>query len=270
MNVILSSIAALIFFAAGSVAQMVRISGIRPMARDVILWLTFLGAFSQMLALYGLIHVEQGINLGIFVIISLTILFILTMVLLSSIRKPSDNLLVLFLPVACLSVLMAWLFPFQHIVVRPKLLLVTHVLVSVLAYGVLLASMCQSLLLSWQETRLRSHASGALIKVLPPIQVMEKLMFEFLLVGEVLLTFSLASGFLFFDNMFAHHLIQKTMLSLIAWCVFAYVLIGRVMWGWRGDRVMRWVVIGAVLLAVAFFGWRLILVSLDNVATVVQ
>ncbi len=82
-------------------------------------------------------------------------------------------------------------------------------------------------------------------------------MFEFLVVGVILLTLSLATGFLFLENMFAQHLIHKTMLSIVAWCIFTLLLIGHWLWGWRGLMAMRWIVAGFLLLVISYFGWRL-------------
>ena len=97
------------------------------------------------------------------------------------------------------------------------------------------------------------------MKTLPSLQTMEKLLFEFLFVGVVLLTLSLATGFMFFEDMFAHGLIHKTILSMVAWCLFTVLLVGHWRFGWRGKIAMRWTVSGFILLLLSYFGWRLIL-----------
>ena len=48
-------------------------------------------------------------------------------------------------------------------------------------------------------------------------------------------------------------------LSLFAWVVFGTLLVGRLAWGWRGVRAVRWTLAGLVLLLLAFFGSKLVL-----------
>ncbi len=258
MNVTLASVGALGCYLVGALGQGIRIRG-GSASRNVVLLITVLGAVFQTLALYGVIHTPQGINLGVSTIASLTTLAVILVVLLSSIKKPAESLLVLILPVAMLTVLSAWLAPFDHIVWRPASTMVAHVLISVLAYGIIMAVAFQALLFSYQEHQLRYHRQRHIIKALPPLQTMERLMFEFLVVGVILLSMSLATGFLFLDDMFAQHLLHKTVLSIIAWCIFTTLLFGHWLRGWRGQLAVRWIVAGFVLLVLAYFGWRLAL-----------
>jgi len=75
----------------------------------------------------------------------------------------------------------------------------------------------------------------------------------------VLLTLTLLSGILFVDNLFAQHLIHKTVLSIAAWFVFGALLFGRWRYGWRGRRAVRMTLVGMALLLLAFFGSRFVL-----------
>ncbi|MDP0563200.1 MAG: cytochrome c biogenesis protein CcsA [Candidatus Endonucleobacter sp. (ex Gigantidas childressi)] len=202
-------------------------------------------------------HTPQGISLSVFTIASLTTLTVTIIAVLSSIKKSSEGLLVLILPITILSVLITQFAPVDHIIWRPPTEIAVHVLVSALAYGILMVAALQSLLLSYQEYQLRHHRQKRLLKALPSLQTMERLMFEFLVAGVVLLTFSLLSGFLFLENMFAQHLLHKTVLSVVAWSVFAVLLVGHWTRGWRGMMAMRWIVTGFLLLALSYFGWRL-------------
>ncbi len=261
MNVMLASVGALGFYFLGALGQSARNYG-RNTPRNLVLLTTAIGAVFQTIALYFSIHTANGVNLGVFTIGSLTMLMVTLVVLISSLKKPSESLFIMILPVSMLSILTAWLTPIEHIVWHLPSSMVTHVLVSVLAYGMLMVAAFQSTLLSFQEYQLRHHKR--IIKTLPPLQTMEKLLFEFLLLGVVLLTFSLATGFMFFDDMFANGLFEKTMLSIVAWCLFTVLLIGRWRYGWRGQTAMRWTMAGFVLLAFAYYGWRMALQFLVN------
>ena len=256
MNVMLVSVGALGCYIAGAFGQGLQNTG-RPVSREVVLLLTAVGLLLHSLALYLSIHTDRGINLGVFTVASLTSMMVTMVVLLSSLRRPSESLLVMVLPVSVITVAAAWLAPVEHIIWHPPSQMVTHVLVSVLAYGILMVAAFQSLLLSYQEHQLRHHKRA--IKTLPPLQSMEKLLFEFLLLGVTLLTASLTTGFLFFEDMFAQSLIHKTVLSITAWCLFTLLLIGHWRFGWRGQTAMRWTISGFTLLLLAYFGWRLTL-----------
>jgi ABC-type uncharacterized transport system permease subunit len=84
-------------------------------------------------------------------------------------------------------------------------------------------------------------------------------MFRLIGAGFVLLTLTLLSGVLFVDNLFAQHLVHKTVLSIAAWVVFGVLLFGRWRWGWRGRRAVRLTLAGMVILLLAFFGSKFVL-----------
>lgn len=88
---------------------------------------------------------------------------------------------------------------------------------------------------------------------------MERLLFELIWIGMALLTASLVSGFIFVDNLFAQHLVHKTVLSIAAWLLYAVLLWGHKVQGWRSQRAVRWTVSGFFLLMLGFFGSKLVL-----------
>jgi ABC-type uncharacterized transport system permease subunit len=117
-----------------------------------------------------------------------------------------------------------------------------------------------TILLAFQERALRNHRlDSSLIRALPPLTLTETLMFRLIGAGFVLLTLTLLSGVLFVDNLFAQHLVHKTVLSIAAWIVFGVLLFGRWRWGWRGRRAVRLTLAGMVVLLLAFFGSKFVL-----------
>ena len=88
---------------------------------------------------------------------------------------------------------------------------------------------------------------------------MESLLFEMISVGFVLLTLSLASGLFFLEQIFAQQLAHKTVLSILAWLVFATLLWGRFRWGWRGRKALAWTISGFISLLLAYFGSKAVL-----------
>jgi ABC-type uncharacterized transport system permease subunit len=59
--------------------------------------------------------------------------------------------------------------------------------------------------------------------------------------------------------MFAQHLVHKTVLSILAWVVFATLLMGRWLFGWRGRTAIRWTLGGFISLMLAYFGSKFVL-----------
>jgi ABC-type uncharacterized transport system permease subunit len=135
----------------------------------------------------------------------------------------------------------------------------THILTSIIAFSLLNIAALQAILLAIQDQQLKSHPPKRFIQSLPPLQTMESLLFQMLGTGIVFLTISLVSGFLFIENLFAQHLVHKTVLSILAWIIFTCLLIGRSRYGWRGQIAIQWTLIGFVLLLLAYFGSKLVL-----------
>lgn len=96
------------------------------------------------------------------------------------------------------------------------------------------------------------------MKRIPPLQTMEKLLFDSIVAGFIGLTLALLSGFVFLQDLFAQHLAHKTVLSIIAWLVFATLLAGRFTLGWRGRTAIRWTLSGFISLMLAYFGSKLV------------
>jgi ABC-type uncharacterized transport system permease subunit len=137
--------------------------------------------------------------------------------------------------------------------------LTAHILLSMGAAALLFAAAATALLLVFLDRRLRTRRIAHLPSVLPPLDALEKVMFRLIGTGFMLLTLSLFTGFVFVTNLFAQHLFQKTVLSLIAWIIFGVLLIGRIRFGWRGRSAVGWTLSGFGMLALAYFGAKFVL-----------
>jgi ABC-type uncharacterized transport system permease subunit len=51
---------------------------------------------------------------------------------------------------------------------------------------------------------------------------------------------------------------HKTLFAFASWGIFATLLIGRHVWGWRGKRALRWTLAGFALLILAYVGSRFV------------
>jgi ABC-type uncharacterized transport system permease subunit len=137
--------------------------------------------------------------------------------------------------------------------------LTAHILLSMAAAALLFAAAVTAILLVILDRRLRTHRIADLSSALPPLDALEKIMFRLVAAGFGLLTLALITGFVFVTNLFTQNLVQKTVLSLIAWLIFGVLLIGRLRFGWRGRSAVRWTLSGFGILAVAYFGVKFVL-----------
>lgn len=228
---------------------------------------TTIAVLSQGIGLYTGMVSQNGIDLSIHKILSLVVFSVNSLVLMSSLRKPLHSLLILLLPISIIALTLSILFDVDNSIIDTSYAnyshlptgIGLHILLSLVAYSLLLAAVLQALLVSWQNDRLKSKQISGLVRHLPPLQTMEKLLFEFVWVGVALLTAGLIVGAFYIDNMFAQHLIHKTVLSSIAWLIFVILLWGRVLRGWRGAYAIRWVLGGFSVLMLAYFGSKLVL-----------
>lgn len=137
--------------------------------------------------------------------------------------------------------------------------LTAHILLSMGAAALLFAAAVTAILLVFLDRRLRTRRLSNLPSALPPLDALEKIMFRLIAAGFGLLTLALLTGFIFVTNLFTQNLVQKTVLSIIAWLLFGVLLVGRLRFGWRGRPAVRWTLWGFGILAVAYFGVKFVL-----------
>ncbi len=228
--------------------------------RNLAILIGFVGLTLHSWLLWDSIFSSAGLNLGFYHALALTSWTIIALLLVSSLTKPVDNLGLILLPAAALSLVLEANFA-DVAFMRPSASwpLKIHVLLSMLAYSLLTLASVQALLLAIQDSHLRRRHPGGFVRTLPPLQTMESLLFEMISAGFVLLTLALLSGFAFLENMFAQHLVHKTVLSVLAWLVFGGLLIGRFRNGWRGRTAIIWTLGGFVMLIFAYFGTKVAL-----------
>ncbi len=133
------------------------------------------------------------------------------------------------------------------------------VTLSILAYSVLTIAAVQAAMIALADRQLRLKRPSFVLRILPPLQTMEDLLFQLVWLGFILLSVGLAIGFMFVENLLGQHLAHKTVLSSLAWLVFAVLLWGRYYFGWRGGIAVRYTIGGFVALLIAFFGSKIVL-----------
>lgn len=164
------------------------------------------------------------------------------------------------LPIAAATTLLEWVLPGGNLPLNEVSAgVATHMVSSVLALGLFSIAGVYAFFVFFIDHFLRNHQLNPLVRSLPPLDVMEDLLFKTIAAGFAALTVSLASGILFINNIFAQHLAHKTILSMMAWLVFGILLWGRWRYGWRGSLAVRMTLTGIVLLILSYFGSKLVL-----------
>jgi ABC-type uncharacterized transport system permease subunit len=137
-----------------------------------------------------------------------------------------------------------------------------HIVLSTLAYALLTIAVALAIALALLDRRLRDRRPLGWLTILPSVEALEAGTFQALAAGFAVLTLALFSGFVFVQDLFAQHLIHKTVLSCLAWVVFAVLLFGRWRFGWRGRVATTWTLSGFALLGLAYFGSKIVLESI--------
>ena len=203
---------------------------------------------------------DRGINLSFANSASLVGWLIATLLLIGSIKQPMESLAIIFFPVAAMCLGIEQLIPEQHMIASHLPTgLQLHILFSILSYSLLSIAALQAMLLAIADTRLKRRHPVPVMRVLPPLQTMETLLFRFIWLGFILLTIALITGFSYIQDIMGQHLIHKTVLSIIAWFVFAVLLWGRQRYGWRGRTAIRFTLAGMITLLLAYFGSKAVL-----------
>jgi ABC-type uncharacterized transport system permease subunit len=213
----------------------------------------------QAAALNALIIQPQGLNLGFFAAFSLIAWLISIQILLSSIYRRIESLGIVVFPVSGIASVIASLHISDHLISITDNAVQGHVMVSVIAYSLITLGACQAGLLAYQDRSIRQHHPGGFIRFLPPLHDMETLLFQFLSFGFICLSASLLTGFIYLEDIFAQHLVHKTVLSIISWLILGILLFGRYKFGWRGKIAINWTLSAFAFLMLAFFGSKLVL-----------
>ncbi|WJG10639.1 cytochrome c biogenesis protein CcsA [Aliiglaciecola sp. LCG003] len=219
----------------------------------------FLALTAHLYLLWEGILQTPGQNMSMLNVASLLAWLITFTMTLASFTFATAILMPVVFSFSAIIVLLSVLIPDIHIMqieLHPGLLI--HISLALLAYGCLLIAVLYALQLSYISGRLKDKRPPFLHSSLPPLMTVETIFFKLLLTGTILLTLSLASGFVFLDNMLAKEQAHKTILSILAWLVFVVTTLGHQRWGWRGKRVISATLIGALLLTIAYFGSRFV------------
>lgn len=135
-------------------------------------------------------------------------------------------------------------------------LLPLHVAVSIGGLALFALGFVVALMYLLLERELKAKRPGAMFKRLPSLEALDRLNYQLVLLGFLLLTVTIGTGAFFYrgDGGIAFSLRSKEGFALVAWLVAALVVLFRQTVGWRGRRVALATMAGFVLLGFAFAG----------------
>lgn len=212
--------------------------------------------------LAGDIFVDGGFNFGL--TIALSAIFWLTVLIywLASLRHDLHALQAFVLPPAALFVLLQNLLPENHVLPYTEdALFGAHLVIALLAYSLFTFAALHAGLMAMAERSLHHRKTLVRLPDFPPIMPMERLLFQIIGIGFVLLTFTVISGIFFSEELFHQplRLNHKSVFSIAAWLIFGALLWGRRVYGWRGRIAIRWTLSGFAVLLLAYVGSKFVL-----------
>ena len=238
------------------------INGLRHHAlnRKLILALGGIALLAHGILVFKTLVQPEGLQLGVITLASLFAWVMVSLGTASCLFRHIEPLLAPSYPLALLTVLFA-LFYADSTPLRTGLGsgMLSHIITSLLAYSVLTLAFSQAVLLWIQNYQLKHRHIHDILKLLPPLQTMEETLYDLVFTGFALLTAAILTGFIFVDDIFAQHLVHKTAFTVLSWLVLGILIIGRLLWGWRGMVAVRWTLSGFLLLLLGFFGTKVVL-----------
>lgn len=146
-----------------------------------------------------------------------------------------------------------------------SLLFRVHLLMALAAYSFMTIAVVQAIFLMRMDNMLKNPALAAsdsgLLSNMPSLITMERILFRIIACGFACLTLVLILGG--FATMQAHGVAyvwdHKTVMTWLAWVVFAVLLTGRYCFGWRKKKALTWFWAGVFVLAAAYLIYRFII-----------
>ncbi len=201
---------------------------------------------------------SPGARFGFAPALSVTLWLVIGVYMLESRFLPLSNVRRTLAVLGAAAVLLAALFPGDS---RPHLVsawIPLHWVLGIASYGLFGAAVLHAAMLNRADQQMRGMRSGKAGAPSSgmPLMRLERLTFQFVMAGFVVLSVALLLGAWFASPWRWDH---KTVFSILGWCVFAALLAGRSAFGWRGPQATRWLYAGAGLLLLAYVGSRFVM-----------
>lgn len=239
-------------------------SGLQSDAKVLLIFVFVALGFHGIATYLTIFTADNALRLDIFSFSLMVFWVINLLVMLSGLKKPLHNLYIFLFPLSIVTLLGNALIEHQPNTEAVNAPLLAHIILSVVSYSLFTIATLQSLLLAYQNHQLKIRRPNGVIRLLPPLQTMESLLFEVLWIGQISLTLAILTGVIFIEDFLGQQLAHKTFFSFVAWVVFSVLLWGRHKLGWRGNTALRWTLCGFCSLMLAYFGSRFVIDYIIN------
>lgn len=189
---------------------------------------------------------------------------------LESLTARIDGLLLILLPAVAIVCAVAAVFHQGHLVSHAgNDWLRIHLLIALTAYGLTTVAALQAMLMTALDRYLhrpveQAGERGALSRALdsmPPLLVQEQLLFRLIWVSFSILTLTVITGAIVSQRLTGalFPMDHKTVFTLLSWLIFAVLLLGRHLYGWRGRKALRWTLAGFAFVLLSYSGSRFVI-----------
>ncbi len=187
-----------------------------------------------------------------------------------------DGLRLWLMPIGAFSTILPVLFPIGRVIAHADSgWLRVHLAIALAAYSMITIAALHALLMASADRRLHDISNESpqpgssrtaqvlarLFEAMPPLLMLERLLFRLIWVGFFLLTLAVMTGIGISEAISGTALPfdHKTVFTLLSWITFGLLLMGRQIWGWRGRIALRWTLAGFAFLLLAYTGSRFVL-----------
>ena len=139
---------------------------------------------------------------------------------------------------------------------------ILHMVIALLGYSLLAFGALFSIFLLFVEKNVRvkntnNNAFSSHLSILD----MERSLFIIYWLGFFLLTVTLITGTIFTEQLFSSSLVinHKLVFSISAWIIYLTLLSGRIIFGWRGKKAIKFSLVAFIFLFLSYFGSKFVI-----------
>ena len=128
-----------------------------------------------------------------------------------------------------------------------------HVISAMLGYSGFTISAVYGLLYLLLYKDIKLNKFGIIFKRLPSLETLDKLCFNSMLIGFVLLTFAIIIGITWLPSAFPNFSFfdPKIISTVIVWLVFGSMIVAKYVAKWQGKKVVRFALLGFILMLIS-------------------
>ena len=212
-------------------------------------------ALALLVDIAGIGHSAPGARFGFAPALSMTLWLVLGVYMVESSFFPLPSVRRVLSVLGLAVVVLAGVFPGENHPLAASPWAPVHWVLGLASYGLFGVAVLHAALLNSAERRLRLKKVAAPGAMGLPLLRLERLTFQFVAAGVIVLSLAIALGWWFTPHWRWDH---KNLLSVLGWLVLTGLLAGRQTFGWRGRRATRWLYLGAGLLLLAYVGSRFV------------